>query len=748
MAENYLFLNSTNNLCTYSFADIGSYANQEQIVIASSTDSLTLNPNSVILSNSSVNFSMIRPTDAQQRDTNYYLNANGLWSKVMGGGGGTLVTGAPINQSFTGDGTTTTFTISGGYSVGFINIFLNGIHLTSNEVAATDESTIVFSTAPKAGISIDVAGFLVSQGGGADPTKPNTWTAEQTFSANIVATTIKADGSLGTAGQVLTSNGSGTYWGSGGGGGGVDPTRPNTWTAEQTFNANIVTTGVKAGGTLGTAGQVLTSNGSGSYWSTPGGGGYVLPIASTTVLGGVKVDNNTIKIDGSGVITAPGGGGYVLPIASTTTLGGVKVDNNTIKIDGSGVITAPGGGGGGSIYFNVKDYGALGNGTKDDSDSIQNAINAAGVAGGTVYFPVGDYLITKTLTITRPDVTLLGDNLRASMIVTASPTITMVSISGIDTARVEKIGLYRNARNVDVSVRGFSVTDSINIVFSYTDSSCSGTGYYVNDTGAQFYNCRFVHDNGSGSKCYGWHLDTSNGLPNPSVYIDNCQAIVLNYPGTSYGIYSQGSNVKDTFIRGYESATVTYGIWIESSVDSDNFDIDISDCIIDTFFGKGIVLTGIAGAAIKGTWLNPAGGGSAVNSVHLIRCRNITVTGNQFFGGPNFAKHIGLQLTNTLSSTISGNAFQNNRYGLIADNVSGMNTISGNSFYNLSFQAAVSQIQIAGYRFSINGNACDGSTTNAIELSSGSNFNIVGMNTTNTNKIQDSGSSNIVVNNI
>jgi len=193
---------------------------------------------------------------------------------------------------------------------------------------------------------------------------------------------------------------------------------------------------------------------------------------------------------------------------------------------------------------------------------------------------------------------------------------------------------------------------------------------------------------------------------------------------------------------------VTYGIWIESSVDSDNFDIDISDCIIDTFFGKGIVLTGIAGAAIKGTWLNPAGGGSAVNSVHLIRCRNITVTGNQFFGGPNFAKQIGLQLTNTLSSTISGNALQNNRYGLIADNVSGINTVMGNSFYNLPSQSAVSQIQIGGYRFSINGNACDGSTTNAIELSSGSNFNIVGMNTTNTNKIQDSGSSNIVVNNI
>ena len=695
MAENYLFVNSNNTLCTYQDPDQGSFSNLQQVIV-SSTDgqNLTLNPNSVILSNSSVNLTITKPTLDQQTDKNYYLNANGLWSKVIGGGGGGGGSGTPIDQTFVGDGTTTIFTLDKNYTPGFLNVFVNGLKLDPKDYTATDGKTVVFNTAPITGALIDIAGLLVDPG----------------YVLPTASTTVL--GGVKVDGDTIKIDAGGTITAPGGGGGGVDPTKPNTWTAEQTFNANIVTTGIKAAGSLGTSGQVLTSNGTSSYWATPGGSN-----------------------------------GYVLPIASTTTLGGVKVDNNTIKIDGNGTITAPGGGGG-SIYFNVKDYGAIGNASHDDSDNIQNAINAASVIGGTVYFPAGDYLITKTLVVNKPDVTLLGDNYRASMILTSSPTLTMVSITGIDTARVENIGLYRNARNVDVSARGYSVTNAINIIFSYCDTTCSGTGYYVNNTGVQFFNCRFVHDNGSGSKCYGWHIDTSNGKPNPSVYINNCQAIVLNYPGTSYGIYSQGSDVKDTFIRGYESATVTYGIWIESSVDSNNFDIDISDCIIDTFFGKGIVLTGIAGAAIKGCWLNPAGGGAPVNSVHLIRCRNITVTGNQFFGGPNFAKHVGLQLNNVLSSTFSGNAFQNNRFGIAADNVSGMNTIIGNSLYNLSSQAAVSQIQIAGYRFSINGNACDGSTTYAIELFSGSNFNIVGLNTTNTNKIQDSGSSNQVVNNI
>jgi hypothetical protein len=41
----------------------------------------------------------------------------------------------------------------------------------------------------------------------------------------------------------------------------------------------------------------------------PAGGSYVLPIASTTVLGGVKVDGSTIAISGSGVISSAAMGG-------------------------------------------------------------------------------------------------------------------------------------------------------------------------------------------------------------------------------------------------------------------------------------------------------------------------------------------------------------------------------------------------------------------------------------------------------
>lgn len=50
---------------------------------------------------------------------------------------------------------------------------------------------------------------------------------------------------------------------------------------------------------------------------------YSLPTASTTILGGVKVDGVTITIDANGVIS--GANTYVLPTATSTILGGVKI---------------------------------------------------------------------------------------------------------------------------------------------------------------------------------------------------------------------------------------------------------------------------------------------------------------------------------------------------------------------------------------------------------------------------------------
>ena len=63
---------------------------------------------------------------------------------------------------------------------------------------------------------------------------------------------------------------------------------------------------------------------------------YTLPTASTTVLGGVKVDGTTITINGSGVIS--GASTYSLPIATASVLGGVKIGAG-VSVDAGGIIS-------------------------------------------------------------------------------------------------------------------------------------------------------------------------------------------------------------------------------------------------------------------------------------------------------------------------------------------------------------------------------------------------------------------------
>jgi len=61
-------------------------------------------------------------------------------------------------------------------------------------------------------------------------------------------------------------------------------------------------------------------------------------VATTSQLGGVKPDGTSILVSNTGVISTTV---YTLPTANTTTLGGVKIDGSTVTINGSGVISVP-----------------------------------------------------------------------------------------------------------------------------------------------------------------------------------------------------------------------------------------------------------------------------------------------------------------------------------------------------------------------------------------------------------------------
>lgn len=113
--------------------------------------------------------------------------------------------------------------------------------------------------------------------------------------------------------------------------------------AGQTYTQAVTwVVGAAAGGptfgTLNATNLVLTQGGSGAITFQDGSiqsSAYVLPTASISVAGGVRIDGSSITISG-GVISATA---YTLPTASQFTLGGIKVDGTSIVVN-NGVATA------------------------------------------------------------------------------------------------------------------------------------------------------------------------------------------------------------------------------------------------------------------------------------------------------------------------------------------------------------------------------------------------------------------------
>jgi polygalacturonase len=76
------------------------------------------------------------------------------------------------------------------------------------------------------------------------------------------------------------------------------------------------------------------------------------------------------------------------------------------------------------VFFNVKDYGAKGDGVTPDDDAIRQAIEACTsskangmYSGGVVYFPPGLYIINNPLVLTAAiNVRLAGTERFASTI--------------------------------------------------------------------------------------------------------------------------------------------------------------------------------------------------------------------------------------------------------------------------------------------------------------------------------------------
>ena len=83
-------------------------------------------------------------------------------------------------------------------------------------------------------------------------------------------------------------------------------------------------------------------------------------------------------------------------------------------------------------YYNVKNYGVVGDGKTDDTKAIQNIINTVGAnGGGIIYFPNGKYKFSDMIRITYSHITLKGETNSVLEYHGRGQNINFISIYGV-----------------------------------------------------------------------------------------------------------------------------------------------------------------------------------------------------------------------------------------------------------------------------------------------------------------------------
>tara|TARA_R110000803_G_C11973187_1_gene319919 strand:- start:60 stop:1751 length:1692 start_codon:yes stop_codon:yes gene_type:complete len=138
--------------------------------------------------------------------------------------------------------------------------------------------------------------------------------------------------------------------------------------------------------------------------------------------------------------------------------------------------------------FNVKDYGAVGDGVADDTTAIRAADTAAAAVDGVVFFPIGDYSFSSTL---EPSfgVTWIGENARQS----ATHGVRLIATSAVSRgiAIIEKdsirlINIFLDMINMTARQTYTASTISFDAATSTINDSANGLGVFERGELIQF----------------------------------------------------------------------------------------------------------------------------------------------------------------------------------------------------------------------------------------------------------------------
>jgi polygalacturonase len=307
-------------------------------------------------------------------------------------------------------------------------------------------------------------------------------------------------------------------------------------------------------------------------------------------------------------------------------------------------------------YVDVRDYGAVGNGSTDDSAAFQAAHDALPADGGEIYVPpvATYYLLSSGLTFTK-HVKLRGGGWYGSEILTTTADITLITT----TARIQI---------VDLSVTFFGAAETDGTLLKIT-SSAANHGHSIIDSNIQFltYSTYFfnLYNQSNPHSAYSFFSNnTFAGLAgsNGDIFVNTGGTSSINIANNKFlssarhvSITPNNNNVGNYLFsnNSFEGHT-EYGIYIVGSGTSVITKVLItgnqfsSNCTDHIHVGNGCKDVQITGNTFNGTAAANSNGINAASG-----CTNVNIAGNTFY-----------QILSAISGTtdnvgmhISGNRF-------------------------------------------------------------------------------------------
>jgi parallel beta-helix repeat protein len=270
-------------------------------------------------------------------------------------------------------------------------------------------------------------------------------------------------------------------------------------------------------------------------------------------------------------------------------------------------------------FLNVKDFGAIGDGTADDTVAIQAALNQG--AWKTIYFPAGLYRTTAPLTGPAPAdaVRLLGEG-GGNTTIRLHGNGTVLALTDAKFCSIEEL-TFQHGSGTGSGVIFWGINGSNNVDRCYFSINAGGHGLAFSGTDAVSQSSNRV------TRC----LFLENGLAQLYMHRSNDGVIAFNAYGGGTGPYSPaGCHLSHSSAGQYmsnEHWNNVNGLRIENS----SF-LRISNNRFEEARNEGVLATNSPWCQFTGNYLhtNSQSSSGTYSALRLGACNNWNITGNMF----------------------------------------------------------------------------------------------------------------------